>query len=120
MTDVTDATFERDVLARSEELPVVVDLWAPWCGPCRTLGPIIERVVAATEVNDAGAQPPYQPFVNGKACEPRVQRPGNLYAFANAAWRFSDNTRASVTRTVPPLDCPTLYCQPSLAFWNQT
>ncbi|MEA2902515.1 MAG: putative thioredoxin [Actinomycetota bacterium] len=48
MVDVTDATFERDVLERSDVVPVIVDLWAAWCGPCRTLGPIIERVVAAT------------------------------------------------------------------------
>ena len=48
-TDVTDATFETDVMERSQSTPVVVDLWAPWCGPCKTLTPILEKVVDATE-----------------------------------------------------------------------
>jgi putative thioredoxin len=46
--DVTDQTFQSDVLTRSAEVPVVVDLWAPWCGPCKTLGPMLEKAVADT------------------------------------------------------------------------
>ena len=48
MKSVTDETFNNDVIVRSETLPVIVELWAPWCEPCKSLTPILETVVAKT------------------------------------------------------------------------
>lgn len=49
VVDVTDATFEQVVLEGSKTRPVIVDMWATWCGPCRTLGPILEKVADERE-----------------------------------------------------------------------
>ena len=80
--DGTDASFMQDVVEASKHQPVIVDFWATWCGPCRTLGPALEKAVrgAAGAVKmvkiDVDANPAY-------AGQLRVQSIPTVYAFVN-------------------------------------
>jgi putative thioredoxin len=102
--DVAEADFETEVLQRSAQLPVVVDFWAPWCAPCRQLGPVLEQAAEArdgqvvlvkidTDENPTIAQqfgiqgiPAVKAFVDGEVAAEFVgaQGPSQVEAFFDA------------------------------------
>src|SRR5271154_3430139 len=75
-------TFAADVLEASREVPVIVDFWAPWCGPCKQLGPLLEKVV--TEANGAVRLVKINIDENQEIAQQlRIQSIPTVYAFKN-------------------------------------
>ena len=78
--DIAEATFMQDVIEASKEVPVIVDFWAPWCGPCKSLGPALEAAVTAArgKVRMAKVNIDENPNI---AAQLRIQSIPTVYAF---------------------------------------
>jgi putative thioredoxin len=80
ITDSTDATFVKDVIEGSRDVPIIVDFWATWCGPCKQLGPILEKEVRAANgaVKLVKVDIDHNPMI---AQQLRIQSIPTVYAF---------------------------------------
>ena len=91
--DTTEATFMADVIEASREVPLVVDFWATWCGPGKTLGPILEEAVTATKGKVRMVDVDQNQMI---AAQLRIQSIPTVYAFSGPAGRRLPRRRSAI------------------------
>jgi thiol-disulfide isomerase/thioredoxin len=97
--DVDEADFQAAVLERSKETPVVVDFWAAWCGPCHTLGPMVEQAVANRDGD----------VVLAKVEEESAPCPFDIHVQAGVSERLVDQVAGKRRRHRPSIHFKTAY-----------